>query len=206
MRKHAVSLLIAVLLFTLIGLAIATWRTPTLVPIRKHWRTVVVVETFQAVNESKPQTDNANESALPIDAYNLKFVTRSTCDSDRTIVDRTPAPLVVHCIKDVVATYTVNRWVVTRVVDITGDWRQQIRYPALIISKGDCLNCEREMQRHAEYYVDFLYNGQVITYQAKDRSEWESIGIEMPYGFDLNGARGIDWNTLHPLDLDGLIR
>lgn len=184
--------------FVALGAALYSIAQPAnhITPINKHWRTYVYVEQYRAVNESKPQTTNANESELPFDAYNVEYRIEATCNSDRLVVDGTPAPLVVNCQKRTIAYYAVDRWVFDRVLEITGNEHEDIRYPALVPYRGQCLDCYHELERRAQYFVDFLYRGEIVTYQARDKNEWESIGIEMPYTVQLDTAQGIDWATL----------
>src|SRR5688572_28205113 len=49
--------------------------------VNKRWRTYAHVERFQVVNESVPQTSNNNESALPVDAYNIEYRVESDCNT-----------------------------------------------------------------------------------------------------------------------------
>lgn len=185
---------ISALVFTTLN---APPRHVELMAINKHWRTYVNVERLQVINESIPQTSNNNESALPVDAYNIEYRIESNCNTQRLVVDNTPAPLVVSCTdKRTVAYYQVNRWIFDRVLEITGHYLQDIRFPPLIMNKSDCLDCYREMARGVEYFVDFQYGAETVIYTAIDRAQWESIGIEMKYAVRLDTAQNIDWSNL----------
>lgn len=191
------------------------WRKNTTLQLTSaEWQREIKIEQLQALQES------AWCDGMPGDAYRMssrsevrshqKIADGETCRTER--IDQGDGTFTTrqHCetryreepVYDSKCYFTVNRWRYKRSLTARGNDREP-RYPLLrLVNPGNCLDCEREAQRVANYFLNLttLAGNKTAPYRCEtSEALWRQAAPKSLWTMEIGKLSGnIHCDTLKP--------